>query len=220
MRSRLEVCDCANNMSTSSVPDYWGLAKRDLSSDSVLSQLFEEYDDSILASDGNLFRTLIVSIVGQQISTVAASAVRERLERLVGEIEPKRILTHSHEELLSCGLSNMKAEYIAGLALAWTEGYEDINWQSLTDEEAISKLTALRGVGVWTAEMVLIFALLRPDGLPLKDIGLIRAIERQYNQGSELSTEQIREISRNWAPWRTVATWYLWRSIDPEPVQY
>jgi len=73
---------------------------------------------------------------------------------------------------------------------------------------------------VWTAEMVLIFALLRPDVLPLKDIGLIRAIERQYNQGSVLSTEQIREISRNWAPWRTVATWYLWRSIDPEPVQY
>ena len=220
MRSRLEVCDCANNMSTSSIPDYWRLAKHDLSSDLVLSRLFEEYDDTVLTSDGNLFRTLIVSIVGQQISTVAASAVRGRVERLVGEIEPGRILTHSHEELRSCGLSSMKAEYIIGLALAWTEGYENIEWQRLTDEEAISKLTALRGVGTWTAEMVLIFALLRPDVLPLKDIGLIRAIEKQYNQGSGLSTDQIEEISQHWAPWRTVATWYLWRSIDPEPVQY
>ena len=91
MRSRLEVCDCANNMSTSSIPDYWRLAKQDLSSDLVLSRLFEEYDDTVLTSDGNLFRTLIVSIVGQQISTVAASAVRGRVERLVGEIEPRRI---------------------------------------------------------------------------------------------------------------------------------
>lgn len=207
-------------MASGSIPDYWEQAKLDLSSDPVLSRLFEKYDDSLQASDTNLFRTLIVSIVGQQISTVAASAVRERLEELVGELEPESILARSHEELRSCGLSNMKAEYIAGLAFAWTEGYQDIDWQSLSDEEAMVKLTALRGVGSWTAEMVLIFALLRPDVMPLTDIGLIRAVEKQYNQGNEISAEQIGKISQNWIPWRTVATWYLWRSMDPEPVQY
>ena len=186
----------------------------------MLSELFEKYDDSMLTSEGNLFKTLIVSIVGQQISTIAASAVRKRLEDMVVELEPRRILACSPEQLRSCGLSRMKAEYIAGLALAWTEGYQDIDWQGLNDEEIKSRLIALRGVGVWTAEMVLIFALLRPDVLPLTDIGLIRAVERNYSDGAEMSLEQIESISQNWIPWRTVATWYLWRSIDPEPVQY
>ncbi len=220
MRSRLEVCDSANGMSSSSVPDYWDQAKQDLSSDLVLSRLFSKFDGSILSSDGNLFRALVVSIVGQQISVIAARAVRERLESLVGEMSPESILARSHEELRSCGLSGMKSEYISGLARAWTEGYQDIDWGSLTDEQAKIMLTDLRGVGVWTAEMVLIFALLRPDVLPLTDIGLIRAMEKQYSDGREMSTEQIEAISDNWAPWRTVATWYLWRSIDPEPVQY
>tara|TARA_B100001750_G_scaffold237024_1_gene241615 strand:- start:265 stop:888 length:624 start_codon:yes stop_codon:yes gene_type:complete len=207
-------------MSSSSVPDYWDQAKQDLSSDLVLSRLFSKFDGSILSSDGNLFRALVVSIVGQQISVIAARAVRERLESLVGEMSPESILARSHEELRSCGLSGMKSEYISGLARAWTEGYQDIDWGSLTDEQAKIMLTDLRGVGVWTAEMVLIFALLRPDVLPLTDIGLIRAMEKQYSDGREMSTEQIEAISDNWAPWRTVATWYLWRSIDPEPVQY
>ena len=201
-------------------PEYWGQAKQELSSDPILSSLFSKYDGSMLNSDGNLFRTLIVSIVGQQISTVAARAVRERLEKLVGDFEPERILACTHEELRSCGLSGMKSEYIAGLARAWTEGYEDIDWESLADEEVKAKLKALRGVGVWTTEMVLIFALLRPDVLPLTDIGLIRAVEKNYAEGREMSSEQIEEISQKWIPWRTVATWYLWRSIDPEPVQY
>ena len=220
MRSRLEVCDSANYMSSSSVPDYWDRAKKDLSSDRVLSRLFSKFDDSILSSDGDLFRTLVVSIVGQQISVIAAGAVRERLEILVGGISPESILARSHEELKSCGLSGMKAEYIAGLARAWTGGYQDIDWEGLTDEQAKVMLMDLRGVGVWTAEMVLIFALLRPDVLPLTDIGLIRAMEKQYSDGREMGTDQIEAISDNWAPWRTVATWYLWRSIDPEPVQY
>ncbi len=207
-------------MSSDLFPDYWEQAKQELSSDPVLSELFEKYDDSMLTSEGNLFKTLIVSIVGQQISTIAASAVRKRLEDMVVELEPRRILACSREQLRSCGLSRMKAEYIAGLALAWTEGYQDIDWQGLNDEEIKSRLIALRGVGVWTAEMVLIFALLRPDVLPLTDIGLIRAVERNYSDGAEMSLEQIETISQNWIPWRTVATWYLWRSIDPEPVQY
>ena len=207
-------------MSSSSVPDYWDRAKQDLSSDRVLSRLFSKFDDSILSSDGDLFRTLVVSIVGQQISVIAAGAVRERLEILVGGISPESILARSHEELKSCGLSGMKAEYIAGLARAWPGGYQDIDWEDLTDEQAKVMLMDLRGVGVWTAEMVLIFALLRPDVLPLTDIGLIRAMEKQYSDGREMGTDQIEAISDNWAPWRTVATWYLWRSIDPEPVQY
>ena len=207
-------------MSSSLVPDYWGQAKQELSSDPVLSRLFAKYDDSMLTSEGNLFKTLIVSIVGQQISTVAASAVRQRLESMVGELRPRRILACSHEELCSCGLSKMKAEYISGLALAWTEGYQDIDWGGLADDEVKARLIALRGIGVWTAEMVLIFALLRPNVLPLTDIGLIRAVEKNYSDGEEMSVEQIELISQKWIPWRTVATWYMWRSIDPEPVQY
>jgi len=114
----------------------------------------------------------------------------------------------------------MKAEYISGLALSWTEGYQDIDWEGLADDEVKARLIALRGVGVWTAEMVLIFALLRPNVLPLTDIGLIRAVEKNYSDGEEMSVEQIKLISQKWIPWRTVATWYMWRSIDPEPVQY
>ena len=98
-------------MLPSSTPEYWEQAKQELSSDPILSSLFSKYDGSMLNSDGNLFRTLIVSIVGQQISTVAARAVRERLEKLVGDFEPERILACTHEELRSCGLSGMKSEY-------------------------------------------------------------------------------------------------------------
>lgn len=220
VRSRLEVCDAALDVSSISVPEYWGQAKLELASDPILSALFSRFDDSMLSSDGDLFETLVVSIIGQQISTIAASAVRERLEKLVGKLDPESILSCSKEELCSCGLSGMKAEYIAGSARAWMSGYRDIDWESLTDVEVKAKLTALRGVGVWTAEMVLIFALSRPDVLPLTDLGLIRAVEKHYFDGNEVNTERIEAISDNWAPWRTVATWYLWRSIDPAPVQY
>ena len=102
----------------------------------------------------------------------------------------------------------------------WLNGYDKINWHELSDEAVTEKLVEIRGIGKWTAEMILIFTLMRPDIFPMGDIGAIRALEKIYNKGQKMNKEQIEEIVKKWKPWRTIATWYLWRSIDPVPVQY
>ena len=203
------------------VPEYWEEAKASLGrADSILAEVIASREQPVLTSRGDMFLTLTGSIVSQQISTKAAKSVWSRVESLVGEVTPQSILSHTHEELRGCGLSGRKAEYIHGIAEAWTNGYEDIRWEDLSDEGATERLVALRGVGTWTAEMILIFALLRPDVFPIGDIGVVRAMEGLYNDGMEMSTEELVGRAERWRPWRTVATWYLWRSIDPEPVQY
>ena len=203
------------------VPEYWEEAKARLSrTDPVLAGVITSREESVLTSRGDMFLTLTGSIISQQISTKAAKSVWSRFEGLVGEVTPPSILSHSHEELRGCGMSGRKAEYIGGIAEAWTSGYEDILWEALSDEEASERLIALRGVGVWTCEMILIFTLLRPDVFPVGDVGVVRAMEMLYNDGEEMSTENLLGKAEEWRPWRTVATWYLWRSIDPEPVQY
>ncbi|NRB12578.1 MAG: DNA-3-methyladenine glycosylase 2 family protein [Candidatus Thalassarchaeum sp.] len=186
----------------------------------MLAEVIASREQPVLTSRGDMFLTLTGSIVSQQISTKAAKSVWSRVEGLVGEVTPQSILSHTHEELRGCGLSGRKAEYLHGIAEAWTNGYEDIRWEDLSDEEASERLVALRGVGTWTAEMILIFALLRPDVFPIGDIGVVRAVEGLYNDGGGMSTEELVGRAEQWRPWRTVATWYLWRSIDPEPVQY
>jgi DNA-3-methyladenine glycosylase II len=160
------------------------------------------------------------SIVGQQISSKAADSVWGRIENLLGTVTPESILGVSYDDLRACGLSGRKSEYIVGIAEAWLTGYGEIVWSELSDEEATSRLVALRGVGEWTAEMILIFSLLRPDVFPIADIGVIRSMERLYNQGNALSESELMAIAEPWRPYRTVATWYLWRSSDPEPVRY
>jgi len=203
------------------VPEYWEVAKAELSAaDSVLAEVIARNEEPVLSSKGDLFITLVSSIVSQQISTAAARTIWSRFEGLVGEVNPKSVLSRSHEELRGCGLSGRKAEYILGIAEAWQSGYADIDWDGLSDEEVMAALIELRGVGVWTAEMVLIFTLLRPDVFPVGDIGVVRAVERLYSEGERMSNDELIAKSRDWKPWRTVATWYLWRSIDPEPVQY
>ncbi len=203
------------------VPEYWEAAKAELSAaDSVLAEVIARNEEPVLSSKGNLFITLVSSIVSQQISTAAARTIWSRFEGLVGEVNPKSVLSRSHEELRGCGLSGRKAEYILGIAEAWQSGYADIDWDGLSDEEAMAALIELRGVGTWTAEMILIFTLLRPDVFPVGDIGVVRAVERLYSEGERMSNDELIAKSQDWRPWRTVATWYLWRSIDPEPVQY
>ena len=203
------------------VPEYWDAAKVDLSAtDSSLAEIIARYEEPVLSSKGDLFLNLVSAIVGQQISTIAARTVWIRFENLVGEVNPKSVLSRSHEELRGCGLSGRKAEYILGIAEAWQSGYADIDWDGLSDEEVMDALIKLRGVGIWTAEMVLIFTLLRPDVFPVGDIGVVRAVERLYSEGERMSNDELIAKSQDWRPWRTVATWYLWRSIDPEPVQY
>jgi len=204
-----------------STPEWWGSAKLELANkDVLLKSLIEEFEEPRLSSRGDLFATLIKSIVGQQISVIAASAVWSRLFDLVGEVNPESILAKTHEELRQVGLSNRKVEYIVGIAEAWTEGLGEIDWEQMSDEEVVQELVKLRGVGRWTVQMLLIFALLRQDVFPIDDIGLIRGMEKLYNSGKPLETSELNEISEKWIPYRTMGVWYIWRSIDPEPVEY
>jgi DNA-3-methyladenine glycosylase II len=202
-------------------PEWWSSAKLELANkDVLLKSLIEEFEEPRLSSRGDLFATLIKSIVGQQISVIAASAVWSRLFDLVGEVNPESILAKTHEELRQVGLSNRKVEYIVGIAEAWTEGLGEIDWEQMSDEEVVQELVKLRGVGRWTVQMLLIFALLRQDVFPIDDIGLIRGMEKLYNEGKALEKPQLYEIAKNWKPYRTMGVWYIWRSIDPEPVEY
>jgi len=204
-----------------STPEWWDSAKLELANrDVLLKSLIEEFEEPRLSSRGDLFATLIKSIVGQQISVIAASAVWSRLFDLVGEVNPESILAKTHEELRQVGLSNRKVEYIVGIAEAWTEGLGEIDWEQMSDEEVVQELVKLRGVGRWTVQMLLIFALLRQDIFPIDDIGLIRGMEKLYNSGNPLETSELYEISEKWIPYRTMGVWYIWRSIDPEPVEY
>ena len=204
-----------------STPEWWDSAKLELANrDVLLKSLIEEFEEPRLSSRGDLFATLIKSIVGQQISVIAASAVWSRLFDLVGEVNPESILAKTHEELRQVGLSNRKVEYIVGIAEAWTEGLGEIDWEQMSDEEVVQELVKLRGVGRWTVQMLLIFALLRQDVFPIDDIGLIRGMEKLYNSGKPLETSELIDISEKWIPYRTMGVWYIWRSIDPEPVEY
>lgn len=204
-----------------STPEWWDSAKLELANrDVLLKPLIEEFEEPRLSSRGDLFATLIKSIVGQQISVIAASAVWSRLFDLVGEVNPESILAKTHEELRQVGLSNRKVEYIVGIAEAWTEGLGEIDWEQMSDEVVVQELVKLRGVGRWTVQMLLIFALLRQDVFPIDDIGLIRGMEKLYNSGKPLETSELYKISEKWIPYRTMGVWYIWRSIDPEPVEY
>ena len=202
------------------VPEYWAEAKAFLRrSDPIMAAVIDQHEEPPLSSKCDVFETMIHAIVGQQISAKAADAVWRRLLALIGTVAPAAVLAHEPDALKAVGLSGRKVEYIRGLALdgAWIC---DESWEDHTDKEVARRLVALRGVGPWTAEMVLIFSLLRPDVFPLGDIGVIRAVERLYAEGERLPVERVAEIGAGWSPYRTVATWYLWRFLDAEPVEY
>ena len=202
-------------------PEYWSDACAELCvKDPVLAKVIKKYPEPILTSKGDLFSTLIRSIVGQQISVLAADAIWGRFIALIGEVSPESILKPTPEMLKNCGLTSRKVEYIRGISETWTREYAGLDWEILSDDEVKRKLIALRGVGPWTAEMILMFSLLRPDIFPIDDIGAIRAIENIYNRGEVMTKDELLDQANNWAPWRTVATWFLWRTIDDEPVEY
>jgi DNA-3-methyladenine glycosylase II len=204
-------------------PNYWEQACTELmKQDRILRKLIPKFGDGILGSRGDAFTTLARSIVGQQISVAAAQSVWNRtLETLGHDVSPARVLKTKHDALRASGLSTRKVEYIHDLADHFHHGrLQTERWPKMDDEELIRELSAIRGIGRWTAEMFLIFNLMRPNVLPLDDIGLIRAISLNYFSGEPVSRHEAREVAANWAPWRTVATWYMWRSIDPIPVAY
>jgi DNA-3-methyladenine glycosylase II len=203
-------------------PDYWAEACKHLARrDRVMRRLIPSFGDACLQSRGDPFVTLARSIVGQQISVKAAQAVWERFERLLPHITPAAVLRLSSQAMCEAGLSARKVEYLVDLALHFDGGaINPAAWQDMDDEAIIAELVAIRGIGRWTAEMFLMFHLLRPDVLPLDDVGLLKGISLQYFSGEPVSRSDARELAAAWSPWRSVATWYLWRSLDSEPVAY
>jgi len=211
-------------------PPYWDEACKHLSKrDRVMRKLIAEHGSARLYSRGDAFTTLARSIVGQQISVKAAQSVWEKLLTLFGQQPPEQraplsvagVLALSTEQLRQVGLSARKVEYLRDLARHFAEERVHVDqWQQMPDEAIIEELIDIRGIGRWTAEMFLIFHLMRPNVLPLDDLGLIKAISVNYFSGEPVSRAEARDIAEAWAPYRTVGTWYLWRSLDPLPVEY
>lgn len=202
-------------------PDYWPAACRALSrADPVMAGLIRAYPDVALKSRGNAFETLLRAIVGQQISVKAADAVWARVCAAT-PAKPESVAALSIEDLRACGLSRMKAGYAIDLAAHFAEGrIKPRRWARMDDEAIIDELVDVRGIGRWTAEMFLIFHLLRPNVWPVDDLGLLKAIALHYRDGEKISPREARAVGEAWQPWRTVATWYLWRSLDPVAVEY
>lgn len=204
------------------VPGYWQDAKDELMRrDRIMRKLIPQFGDLHLKGRGEAFVTLARSIVGQQISVKAADAVWQRFLEACPKCTPAQVIKAGPDTLAACGLSKRKAEYVLDLAEHFrAKRVHAEKWAEMGDEEVISELIQIRGIGRWTAEMFLIFNLLRPNVLPLDDLGLLKGISVNYFSGEPVSRSDAREVAANWEPWRTVATWYLWRSLDAAPVVY
>jgi DNA-3-methyladenine glycosylase II len=203
-------------------PLYWQQAAADLAAaDQRMGELVDRYAGLGLVSRGDPFATLARSIVGQQISVKAADSVWGRFVAALPEISPQGVLAAGEIGLAGCGLSQRKREYLRDLAGHFVEGRLDpAAWEVMDDEAVIAALTEVRGIGRWTAEMFMIFNQLRPDVFPLDDLGLQRAVFERYFAGQKQPRKVLAEFGERWRPWRSVATWYLWRSLDPLPVEY
>ena len=204
------------------VPEYWDEACRHLMKrDRVMKRLIPQFGEARLESRGDAFVTLARSIVGQQISVKAAQTVWDRFAKLSRRLSPAQVLKLKVDDMREAGLSARKVEYLVDLALHFEQGQVSVKaWAQMTDDDIIAELVAIRGIGRWTAEMFLIFHLMRPNVLPLDDVGLINGISRNYFSGEAVSRSEAREVAQAWAPYCSVATWYIWRSLDPEPVAY
>jgi DNA-3-methyladenine glycosylase II len=203
-------------------PEYWDQAKRALARrDPVMGSIMRSRPKVFLARRGEPFLTLARAIVGQQISVKAAQSVWDKLVLCVGEVTPQGVLARDRKLLRACGLSDRKTEYIADLAQHFANGSIHMHrWPEMSDEQIIAELIQVRGIGRWTAEMFLIFNLLRPDVFPLDDLGLQKGIRLSYFRNRKIALSTMRKLGESWRPWRSVATWYLWRSLDPVPVEY
>ena len=201
---------------------YWERACIELGKrDPVMQQLIATSGKDRLQTRGEPFQTLARSIVGQQISVKAADAIWKRLLLVCPVSSPEEIMTASAEMLTGAGLSRRKVEYLKDLAFHFLERkIQADRWPDMSDEDIIADMTQVRGIGRWTAEMFLIFNLLRPNVLPLDDVGLLKGISMSYFSGEDIGKKDVRKIAQNWEPWCTVATWYLWRSLTPLPVEY
>ena len=202
------------------VPAYWTDACKHLvKKDRVMKRLIPKFEGSCLQSRGDAFSTLARSIVGQQISVKAAQTVWQRFAGLPPEVTPAHVLRLKVDDMRAAGLSARKVEYLVDLSIHFDAGKVHVtDWQAMDDDAIIAELIAIRGIGRWTAEMFLMFYLTRPNVLPLDDVGLINGISQNYFSGEAVSRSDAREVAAAWAPYCSVATWYIWRSLDPLPV--
>ena len=198
-------------------PVWWDDAIVFLESDEIIGPVVSKYNQEYLSGKGDIFSTFVRSVVGQQISVIAADSIWNRLEKFVGVISPENISKFSPAELATCGLTKPKSEYIHGIAKD-SANFLSPDWDKLTDSEINKHLTQFRGIGPWTSEMIMIFALLRPDIFSIGDLGLIKAV--QLLVPDAVTKNDVLKVSERWAPYRTAASWYLWRMLDPIPVEY
>jgi DNA-3-methyladenine glycosylase II len=207
---------------TMTSPDYWNTAKAQLSKkDKKLGKIIASYEGEMMVKKGDPFFTLARAIAGQQISVKAADSIWKRVEAAMGKVTPENALKCTPQQLRACGFSAQKVAYMHSLAQHLAEKKALIKqWPKMSDDEIIAELTSIKGIGRWTAEMFLIFHLGRPDVFPVGDLGMLKAIYLHYNKSEKLPLSEVRTLATKWQPYRSVATWYLWRSLDPVPVSY
>jgi len=202
-------------------PYYWYRAKKFLSKkDKKLAKIINKYD-GYLVSRNDPFYSLCRSIIGQQISVKAADSIWLKFEKIIKKIKPINLIKLSNAKLASIGLSRQKILYLKIIAKEFLNKTLDIKiLQKMSDDEAIKSLVRIKGIGIWTAQMFLIFNLNRSNIFPFSDIGLIKAISKNYKKEYPLKKDELDYFKNKWHPYSTVATWYMWRSIDPVPVAY
>jgi DNA-3-methyladenine glycosylase II len=203
-------------------PAYWQDACKHLvKRDRVMKRLIPQFGDACMQSRGDAFTTLARSIVGQQISVKAAQSVWDKFAMLPRKMTAANVLKLKVDDMRAAGLSVRKVEYLVDLALHFDSGAVSADsWHDMEDDAVIAELVGIRGIGRWTAEMFLMFHLLRPNVLPLDDVGLINGISKCYFSGEVVSRSDAREVAQAWQPYCSVATWYIWRSLEPLPVAY
>jgi DNA-3-methyladenine glycosylase II len=216
---KIASADAAQASPDLATPAYWAEACKHLvKKDRVMKRLIPQFGDAALQTRRDAFTTLARSIVGQQSSVKAAQAVWERFAALSRTLSPAHVLKLKVDDMRAAGLSARKIDYLVDLALHFDNGKLHVkDWESMDDEAIIAELVDIRGIGRWTAEMFLIFYLQRPNVLPLDDPGLITGISQNYFSGEQVSRSDAREVAEAWKPWCSVATWYIWRSLDPAP---
>ena len=197
----------------------WDKAVTDLSkNDDIIAKIITDYPKERMEMKNDTLHTLVRSVVGQQISVRAADAIWNRLDEACNNsITENNLLKLSIEDMRKTGLSNTKSNYIMNIVNA---NLSELDWEDMNDEEVSNELCKIKGIGPWTADMFLIFRLGRTNILPLGDIGLVNAINLHYNNKEKLSKEKLMKFKEKWSPWCSIATWYMWRSLDPVPVEY
>ena len=204
-------------------PGYWNRAKNYLSKkDNVMKILIKKYDDTTLSTRKDIFYSLCKSIIGQQISVAAANSVFKKFNNACkGKITPKNVKKIGMNKLKKCGLSKQKAKGIRELSIKFiNKSFNPKLIKKMNDEEAIQYLSTLRQIGRWSAEMILLFTFNRSNIWPVQDIGLLRAISNNYKKKYLPPQKFVIYLKNKFSPYCSVATWYLWRSIDDEPIQY